>query len=260
MIFGNSMNRLKVITEIREKLKNGKVSIGSWMQIPHGSIAEILGHAGYDWVVVDLEHGSISTNQLPDLFRAVESYGTLPLVRLSQAHPKDCKQSLDAGAGGVIVPMLENAEQLIAIIDQCAWPPTGQRGVGFSRANLFGKYFEHYKNEAQSPFVVAQIENIRAVEELEKIFKVPGLDAILIGPYDLSASMGLTGQFEVPEYINVLTKIKKLSQKFNIPLGIHVIQPDSSELRARISEGYQFIAYSIDSVFLYRGAECPNLK
>ena len=72
--------------------------------------------------------------------------------------------------------------------------------------------------------------------------------------------MGLTGQFEKPEYLKVLTKIKKLSQKFNIPLGIHVVQPDSSELRARISEGYQFIAYSIDSVFLYRGAECPNLK
>ena len=254
------MKRLKVITEIREKLKNGKVSIGSWMQIPHGSIAEILAHAGYDWVVVDLEHGSISTHQLPDLFRAVESYGTLPLVRLSRAHPNDCKKSLDAGAGGVIVPMLENAEQLIAIIDQCAWPPTGKRGVGFSRANLFGKYFEHYKNEAQSPFVVAQIENICAVEELEKIFSVPGLDAILIGPYDLSASMGLTGQFKEPEYIKVLTKIRKLSQTFNIPLGIHVVQPDSTELRARISEGYQFIAYSIDSVFLYRGAECPDLK
>ena len=260
MISGNSMNRLKVITEIREKLKNGKVSIGSWMQIPHGSIAEILGHAGYDWVVVDLEHGSISTHQLPDLFRAIESSGTLPLVRLSQAHPNDCKRSLEAGAGGIIVPMLGNAEQLKAIIEQCAWPPTGQRGVGFSRANLFGKYFEHYKKEAQSPVIVAQIENIRAVDELEKILTVPGLDAILIGPYDLSASMGLTGQFEVPEYINVLTKINKLSQKFNIPLGIHVVQPDSSELKARISEGYQFIAYSIDSVFLYRGAECPDLK
>ena len=95
---------------------------------------------------------------------------------------------------------------------------------------------------------------------MEKILKVPGLDAILIGPYDLSASMGLTGQFEVTEYKKILLKIKKLSQKFNIPLGIHVVQPDSSELKARISEGYQFIAYSIDSVFLYRGAECPTYK
>ncbi len=86
------------------------------------------------------------------------------------------------------------------------------------------------------------------------------MDAILIGPYDLSASMGLTGQFEAPEYIDILLKIKKLSQKFNIPSGIHVVQPDLSELKAKILEGYQFIAYSIDSVFLYSGAECPKLE
>jgi 2-dehydro-3-deoxyglucarate aldolase len=254
------MNRLKSITKIREKLKSGKVSIGSWMQIPHGSVAEILGHAGYDWVAVDLEHGSISTHQLPDLFRALELSGTLPLARLSEANASDCKHSLDAGAGGVIVPMVDSANQLKKIIEHCAWPPTGQRGVGFSRGNLFGKYFDQYNKEAQSPIVIAQIENIRAVENLENILKVPGLDAILIGPYDLSASMGLTGQFEVPEYMDILSNIKKLSKKFNIPYGIHVIQPDSIELQAKITEGYQFIAYSIDSVFLYRGAECPTYK
>ena len=176
------MNRLAKITQIRKCLKNGKPSIGSWMQIPHASVAEIMGHAGYDWVAVDLEHGSISTHQLPDLFRAIEIRGTLPLVRLSQAQPKDCKRSLDAGAGGVIIPMVESAEQLETIIEHCTWPPTGQRGVGFSRANLFGKYFKEYKDEAQAPIIVAQIEHIRAVEALEDILKVPRLDAILIGP------------------------------------------------------------------------------
>ena len=186
--------------------------------------------------------------------------GTLPLARLSEANASDCKHSLDAGAGGVIVPMVESANQLKEIIEHCAWPPTGQRGVGFSRGNLFGKYFEQYNKEAQSPIVIAQIENIRAVENLENILKVPGLDAILIGPYDLSASMGLTGQFEVLEYMDILSNIKKLSKKFNIPYGIHVIHPDSIELQAKIADGYQFIAYSIDSVFLYRGAECPTYK
>jgi len=254
------MNRLKSIADIRKKLSCGGISIGSWMQIPHPSVAEIMGDAGYDWVAVDLEHGSISVSQLPDLFRALELGNTLPLARLARGHPKDCKQALDAGAGGVIVPMVESAEQLKATIEQCGWPPVGQRGVGFSRANLFGKYFEGYKNEAQAPIVVAQIEHIRGVEELEHILKVPGLDAILIGPYDLSASMGLTGQFEAPEYLDILLKIKKLSQKFNIPSGIHVVQPDLRELKAKISEGYQFIAYSIDSVFLYSRAECPQLE
>ena len=120
------MNRLITIQKIRECLRGGGQSIGSWMQIPHPSIAEIMGQAGYDWVAVDMEHGSTSVHQLPDLFRALELGGTLPLVRLAHGQPKDCKQALDAGAGGVIVPMVESAEQLIQVRDACRWPPSGK--------------------------------------------------------------------------------------------------------------------------------------
>jgi len=104
------MNRYDAIIKIRKKLQNGGISIGSWMQIPHGSVAEIMGHSGYDWVAIDMEHGSISNNQLPDLFRGIELGGTLPLVRLAEGESKDCKEALDAGAGGVIVPMVTTAE------------------------------------------------------------------------------------------------------------------------------------------------------
>ena len=100
------MNRLDKICAVRQALKDGRPSIGSWMQIPHASVAEILGQAGYDWVAVDLEHGAISVDQLPDLFRALEIGETLPMARLAQGNSKDCKQALDAGAGGVIVPMV----------------------------------------------------------------------------------------------------------------------------------------------------------
>ena len=105
------MNKLNSIQNLREILKSGGSSLGSWMQIPNGSVAEIMGQAGYDWVAIDLEHGSISIDQLPDLFRALELGDTLPLVRLAQGNIKDCKQALDAGAGGIIVPMVETAEQ-----------------------------------------------------------------------------------------------------------------------------------------------------
>ena len=132
------MNRLEKINSIRQSLAANQPSVGSWMQIPHASVAEIMGQAGYDWVAVDMEHGTISVHQLPDLFRALELGDTLPLVRLAHGNPKDCKQALDAGAGGVIVPMVESASQLITVRDACRWPPSGTRGVGFSRANLFG--------------------------------------------------------------------------------------------------------------------------
>ena len=109
-------NKIKLI---REKLKKKKSTIGTWQQIPHGSISEILGKAGYDWVAVDLEHGSVDVSQLPDLFRAIELGESLPLARVANGNGKEIKQALDAGAGGVIVPMIESAEQLVLISDFC---------------------------------------------------------------------------------------------------------------------------------------------
>ena len=253
------MNRLEKIHAIRKSLADKESSVGSWMQIPHASVAEIMGQAGYDWVAVDMEHGAISVHQLPDLFRALELGGTLPLVRLAQGHPKDCKQALDAGAGGVIVPMVETAAQLIAVRVACRWPPAGTRGVGFSRANLFGKHFEAYREEAQAPLLVAMIEHSRAVDNLEEILAVEGLDAILIGPYDLSASMGLIGQFDEPRFVTAMERIRTLCRQANIPCGVHVVMPDKAVLQQRINEGYRFIAYSIDAVFLNTSTLSPNL-
>ena len=251
------MNRLQVIEEIRQKLSSGISSLGSWMQIPNSSIAEIMGQSGYDWVAVDLEHGSISVHQLPDIFRALELGNTLPLVRLAEAQAKDCKQALDAGAGGVIVPMVEDSKQLEFIRDYCRWPPSGKRGVGFSRANLFGNFFKDYIDEAQKPLLVAIIESIKAVENLESILKVKGLDAVLIGPYDLSASMNLTAKFEDEEFLHIIEKIRTLSNQYSVACGIHVVNPKHDDLKQRIDEGYQFIAYSVDSVFLSKGCENP---
>ncbi len=251
------MSRLEKIQAIRKLFAENLPSVGSWIQIPHASIAEIMGQAGYDWVAVDMEHGAIDAHQLPDIFRALELGNTLPLVRLAQGHVKDCKLALDAGAGGVIVPMVETAEQLILVRDACRWPPAGTRGVGFSRANLFGKHFDAYHEEAQAPLLVAMIEHIRAVESLEDILAVDGLDAILIGPYDLSASMGLTANFEAPDLVKAMNRIRALSGQHRIPCGIHIVQPDPSVLEQRIADGYRFIAYSIDSVFLNHAVANP---
>lgn len=249
------MKRLDKILKIRDLLANNQPSVGSWMQIPHPSVAEIMGDIGYDWVAVDMEHGSVGHHQLPDLFRALELVDCLPLVRLAQGSMKDCKQALDAGAGGVIVPMVENDVQLQHVRDACRWPPAGSRGVGFSRANLYGKRFNDYAQEAQAPLLIAMIENVRALDGLEKILGVEGLDAIMIGPYDLSASMGLTARFDHPEFIEATRLILDLSRKKNMPCGVHVVTPDIELLDQRIAEGYRFIAYSIDVLFLRESAE-----
>ncbi len=244
------MNRLDNLTALRAKLSAGGQSVGSWIQIPHSSIAEIMGQAGFDWVAVDMEHGSVSPHQLPDLFRALELGNTLPLARLAQGSIKDCKQALDAGAAGVIVPMIEGAAQLEAVRDACRWPPSGKRGVGFSRANGFGANFESYVAEAQAPLLVAMIEHVNAVDSLPEILSVIGLDAILVGPYDLSASLGMTACFDSQQFNSAMQEILARTAEFGIPCGLHVVQPDYSVVKQRIDEGYRFLAYSIDSVFL----------
>tara|TARA_B100001093_G_scaffold420282_1_gene412127 strand:+ start:3020 stop:3793 length:774 start_codon:yes stop_codon:yes gene_type:complete len=249
------MNRTEAIKAIRKKLKSGDQSIGSWMQLPNSSVAEIMGSSGYDWVAIDMEHGSMSLNQLPDIFRALELGKTLPLVRISEGKSKDCKQALDAGAGGVIVPMIETASQLENVRDNCCWPPSGKRGVAFHRANLFGGRFKDYEQEAQSPLLVAMIETAQGMENIDKILDVDGLDAIIIGPYDLSASIGKTAEFNSKEFLNALDKINKSAKSKNIPLGIHVVEASRKELKIRIDEGYQFIAFSLDSVMLRSQAD-----
>ena len=253
------MNRRDNIKKIRNLLATNNFSIGSWLQIPHSSVAEILGNSGYDWVAVDLEHGSIGIEQLPDLFRALELGGTLPLARLAQGGSKDCQQVLDAGAGGVIVPMIENAGQLTLIRDACRWPPAGKRGVGFSRANLFGKYFESYSKESQNPFLVAMIESVHAVDNLVEILLVEGLDAILVGPYDLSASMGIVAQFDHPKFKEMMNKIRSQCSAARIACGVHVVKPSHEELQERINEGDRFLAFSADSVFLNYYSKRPNI-
>ncbi len=252
------MKRIELIESIRSKFKKGELSIGSWMQISSSSIAEIMGSSGFDWVAIDMEHGSFSNEKLPDLFRALELNNTLPLVRLAEGNSKDCKLSLDAGAGGVIIPMVESAEQLRKIKEFCCWPPSGNRGVAFSRANLYGKFFNQYEKEAQAPLIIALIETSNGLDNINEILEVDGLDAIMIGPYDLSASLGITAQFKNKIFLKALEDISEAAKVKKVPFGIHIIEPSKKELNLRIQEGYKFLAYSIDSVMLRKIASFKN--
>jgi 2-dehydro-3-deoxyglucarate aldolase len=254
------VDRKERIERVRRQLRAGQASVGSWMQIPHPSIAEILGSAGYDWVTLDLEHGAIGIQELPDLCRALELGETLPLVRIAEAAARDCKMALDAGAGGVIVPQVESATQLNRIAEACRWPPAGRRGVGFSRANLFGQRFAAYREEAQAPLLVGMIESAQALSDLDAIMRVPGLDAVFVGPYDLSASLGATGDFTSPAFVEALARVRTQADRHGVASGIHVVSADPQELRTRVREGYRFLAYSLDAVFLSSAALRPDVE
>ena len=228
------------------------------MQIPDDNVAEIMGAAGYDWVAVDLEHGRFSEDRLPSFFRAIAVGGSLPMARVGQVTPYAIKAALDSGAGGVILPMIDTPSLLQDAIGWAHYPPRGVRGVGYSRANLFGKRFDSCVRKAD-PIVVAQIEHVRAVACIDALLQVPGLDAVMVGPYDLSASMGLTAEFDHPEFCKAMSIIEAACRRHGIPSGLHVVLPTRKALQAAIGEGHRFIAYGTDAVFLWQGAAAPDL-
>lgn len=247
---------------IREKMRRGAATIGAWMQIPSTDVAEILGRSGYDWVAVDLEHAAFTRSQLPDAFRAIELGGSAPFARVAEATLTHIKAALDSGARGLILPMIETRRQLDDAIGWALYPyadaPSGVRGVGYCRANLFGREFASYRDTtARDTLFVAQIEHIRAVEHLDDILSHPRLDAIMVGPYDLSGSMGCTAQFEHPDFLAALDRIASAAGAHDVPMGLHIVQPDTADLARRVGEGYRFIAWGIDAVFLYRNCACP---
>jgi 2-dehydro-3-deoxyglucarate aldolase len=256
--------------DIRAKLRRGETTIGTWLQIPSPDVAEIVSRLGYDWAALDMEHGSFTRAHLPDMFRALERWGTLPFVRLPEATLRNIKDALDSGARGLIFPMIANREQLDRAIAWSLYPggrefAEGKRGVGFSRANCFGQDFADHVNtwERQGSgndlVLVAQIEHRDALAHLDALFSHPRLDAYMIGPYDLSASMGCTARFDDPGFLAALALIEERAAAHKIPKGYHVVDPDEEELRRKAAAGYTFIAYGIDSLFLRKQGARPEV-
>ena len=245
---------------IRAKMKNG-AAIGSWLQLPSPEVAEIMGRAGYDWVAVDMEHGLFTRAGLADVCRAIELGGAAPFARVAEATKNAIKGALEAGAQGLIFPMIESRAQLDDAISWALYPDRGgNRGVGFCRANLYGKNLASYREGAAKELILAaQIEHIRAVEELPRILTHPRLDAIMVGPYDLSGSMGLTGRFDHPDFIAAMQRIHDVCARHGANMGVHIVEPNLAELEQRVKQGYRFIAYGIDAAFLWQNNARPQL-
>jgi len=235
---------------LKRKLKDNQLTIGSWITIGNTSIAEILANAGYDWLVVDLEHTTISLEQAGELIRTIELSGVSSLVRLTSNDQNQIKRVMDAGAQGIVVPMVKNVEDAKSAVAATRYPPLGNRGVGLARAQGYGASFQEYlswqSDIEDGPVVVVQIEHIDAVANLKEILSVEGVDAFIIGPYDLSCSMGIPGEFDHPEFKQIIKNIIEIGCKTDAVSGLHVVEPDIEKLNEAIKVGHKFIAYSVD--------------
>lgn len=233
---------------LKEKLASHDLILGGWTMIGHPAAAEIMARAGFDWVTVDMEHSAMTTQQAEDLIRAVEGCGRPALVRLTSNDEDLIKRVMDSGATGIIVPLVRTAEEARQAVAALYYPPRGRRGVALARAQRYGADFEGYRAWLEREAVcIIQIEHVEAVENCEAILSVPGVDGYLLGPYDLSASLGVAGQLEHPKVLEAIAAVREKAGRMEKPGGVHIVEPDEAKLKQAVEQGFTFIAYSIDT-------------
>ncbi len=238
------------LKKLKNKLKERKPTFGSWITTGHANIAEIMAQSGFEWLTIDMEHSCITLDIAQHLIQAIESCDVVPLVRVGEKNPNLIKRVMDEGAYGVIVPMVNSKEDAKLAVNAVKYPPVGTRGVGLARAQKYGFDFEGYKSSLEDAIVIVQIEHIDAINNLEEILSVKGVDGCIIGPYDLSGSLGIPGKFEDKKVKNALDKFEKTCTKMKKSFGMHVIPPDHKKMLENMKKGYTFLALSLDSIFL----------
>ncbi|HEY8286027.1 MAG TPA: aldolase/citrate lyase family protein [Chloroflexota bacterium] len=244
---------------VKQRLAAGEPSIGTWLGLPSPEAAEFVSGLGFDWLVVDTEHSPIDIRTLALMFTAMAHSQVAPMVRIPWNTPEHFKRVLDAGAWGVVVPMVNTRAEAEEAAAAMRYPLVGSRSVGGRRHGVsFNAHAAHYFGHANDELLlVVQIEHIRGVENADAILSVPGIDACFIGPNDLAASMGIgVGvplESDHSELQAAITTIGEACRRHGVAPGIHC--SDAAGVRRRIAEGFQFCALASEVQYMMTGLE-----
>ena len=233
------------------KWRAGEPTIGGWLSLANTHTAELMANAGFDWLCVDLQHGLLGYEDLRHMLPAISTTDTTPLVRVAGNDPKEIMKVLDAGALGVIVPLVNNRAEAAAAISACRYPPDGTRSFGPIRAALYGG--RGYAAEANGEVAcIVMIETKEGIEKVEEIVTTPGLGGVYIGPSDLALSLGLPplGDTDNPTHLATVEKIVAACKRHKVPVGIHTGGLDYT--RRRLEAGFDFVTLGTDAGFLMR--------
>jgi len=241
---------------VKRALLERRVTLGTWIQIGHPAVAEVLADAGFDWIAADMEHTDIDNATFAALARGMHGRGVTALVRVRENDTLAIRQVLDLGAQGVIVPLAHTADDAERAVRAAKYPPRGVRGYCFSRMNGWGKGFDAYAASANDDVaVVVMIESKQGVENIDAILAVDGVDGVFIGPYDLSGSYGVPGQTGDDLVQAGCRRVAEACRKAGKAAGLHVVLPDPAAVEQAVSDGFTFIALGVDTVFLRGGAD-----
>jgi len=243
---------------LKKKVTSNKLTIGSWITIGNPSIPEIMSQADFEFLVIDIQHGIININQVQDMIMAIESFNITPLVRVTSNNVGLIAQCMDAGAYGVIVPLVNNKSDAIDAVKSTKYPPDGNRSTGLARAQGYGFQFDQYKKNANKfSTVIVQIEHKDSIENIEEILSVNDIDGYMIGPYDLSASMNKSyHDMDHGEIERIEKDVISVAKKNNKIAGYHIVHPDKNIIKNKIKMGYRFIVVGSDNIYL--GNSCIN--
>ena len=241
--------------KLKELFKQGKVAINGWLEIPSSFSAEVMSHQGWDSLTIDMQHGAIDNSNALGIFQAISTTDVVPMARLNWNEPGQIMKVLDAGAYGIICPMVSNRDQAEKFVQACMYPPKGYRSFGPTRGFMYGGK-DYVDNANYEILKLAMIETKEALQELDKIMKTPGLDGIYIGPADLSLAIGEKPGFDKPEghptheqILNIIDHAKKNK----LVAGIHNATPEYA--RKMIDIGFQIVTVGSDKIFMSEGAK-----
>jgi 2-keto-3-deoxy-L-rhamnonate aldolase RhmA len=233
------------------RLRAGETLLGSIITLPSPDVAELFSRVGFDWLFIDTEHAPLDPLAAQGLLQAA----SCPcLVRVPAGEEAVIKKALDIGAAGVVVPQVNDADQAERVVRYCRYPPRGSRGVGIVRAQGYGLDFQQYVDGANDSIVVMlQIEHIDAVNNIESIVRVPGVDALMIGPYDLSGTMGRLGQVNHPEVEQAMETVRRACAAAGMKLGVFAASAEG--MRPYIAKGYTLPIAGMDMMLLAAAAK-----
>jgi 2-dehydro-3-deoxyglucarate aldolase/4-hydroxy-2-oxoheptanedioate aldolase len=243
----------RVENDLKRRLRDKETAIGSLVTLPSPDIAEIMSLVGWDYLWIDTEHTPIDFAQAQSMLQAVG--GRCPcIIRIPENKEVWIKKALDIGCDGIVIPQVKSRAEAQRVVDWSFYPPIGKRSVGVARAHDYGMSFEKYVKKVNEDLVIVlQIEHIDAVEDIDHILKVSGIDAILIGPLDLSGSLDLVGQTDHPQVQEAIERVRIKCGDAGMPLGIFTTDPASA--KKRIQEGFSLIALNMDAGFLLQAAQ-----
>jgi 4-hydroxy-2-oxoheptanedioate aldolase len=240
---------------IKDKLVSNKILSGTWLSSGSHVVAEIAGLSEFDWLLIDNEHGLGDYDSMLRQLQVLSAMLASPIVRVRSNDVGLIKQAVDAGASGIMVPWVDNAQQAKLAVSYMCYPPKGVRGLTMAgRASDYGNDFDEYFNKANDNILkIVQIETLEAVNNVEEIAAVDGVDVLFVGPADLSLNLGIPGQINNPRFREAIERIVTASKKNNKYLGILV--GDHEHLEQSVADGFTFIAMSVDILILSKGFE-----